>query len=109
MNNLAFYYEHGEKNYELAKKYYLMAIDKGNTSAIFNLIVYYINVEKNYDLAKKYYLMMDVNVQPKKQIEFVINNLLYEIFDIKFAIDAYSFVNQQNINKFNQEIQKVFL
>jgi TPR repeat protein len=39
------------------KKYYLMAIDKGNNAAMYNLGWYYHFIEKNYDEAKKYYLM----------------------------------------------------
>jgi hypothetical protein len=39
------------------KKYFLMAIDKGNTTAMIYLANYYQNIEENYDLAKKYYLM----------------------------------------------------
>ena len=37
-------------------KYYLMAIDKGNTMAMNNLACYY-KEQRNYDSAKKYYLM----------------------------------------------------
>lgn len=44
-------------NYDLMKKYYLMAIEKGNQCAMNNLSVYYFLVEKNNDLAKKYLLM----------------------------------------------------
>uniref|UniRef100_A0A6C0H5D4 UDP-N-acetylglucosamine--peptide N-acetylglucosaminyltransferase SPINDLY n=1 Tax=viral metagenome TaxID=1070528 RepID=A0A6C0H5D4_9ZZZZ len=39
-----------------AKKYYLMAIEKGNDDALNNLGIIYIN-EKDYENAKKYYLM----------------------------------------------------
>jgi tetratricopeptide (TPR) repeat protein len=45
------------KNYELMKKYYLMAIDKGNLKAMFNLGLYYHFIEKDYEMMKKYYLM----------------------------------------------------
>ena len=38
------------------KKYYLMAIGKNNTTAMYFLGHHY-QVEKNYDLMKKYYLM----------------------------------------------------
>jgi hypothetical protein len=37
MNNLGYYYENIEKNYDLAKKYYLMAIDKGNLASKDNI------------------------------------------------------------------------
>jgi hypothetical protein len=56
MNNLGCY-ERMKFNYDLAKKYYLMAIEKGNSQAMNNLGCYYTYTEKNYDLAKKYFLM----------------------------------------------------
>ena len=52
-----YYYEDIEKDYDLMKKYYLMAIDLNNSCAMNNLGVYYQNIEKDYDLMKKYYLM----------------------------------------------------
>ncbi len=57
MNNLGVYYHNIEENYEEAKKYYLMAINKCSLEAIYNLGVYYHYTEKNYEEAKKYYLM----------------------------------------------------
>ena len=36
-----------EKNYELAKKYYLMAIDKNNSDAVTNLGNLYYQIKKN--------------------------------------------------------------
>ena len=43
-------------DYELMKKYYLMAIEQNESYAMNNLGFYYSEIEK-YDLAKKYYLM----------------------------------------------------
>jgi hypothetical protein len=39
------------------KKYYLIAIKKGNINAMNDLGEYYYSRENNYDLMKKYYLM----------------------------------------------------
>jgi TPR repeat protein len=39
------------------KKYYLMAVQKGNIDAMNNLAYYYYDIEKNYDEMKKYYMM----------------------------------------------------
>jgi TPR repeat protein len=39
------------------KKYYLMAIELNNSTAMCNLAFYYDKRENNYDLMKKYYLM----------------------------------------------------
>jgi len=45
----------------MAKKYYMMAIEKGNDivkkTAMNNLAIYYKNIEKDYDMAKKYYMI----------------------------------------------------
>ena len=46
-----------EKDYELAKKYYVMAIECGNSDSMNNLGHYYATIDKNYELAKKYYVM----------------------------------------------------
>ena len=51
------YYERIEKNYDAMKKYYLIAIEKGNTIAMNNLGFYYEHIEQNYDEVVKYYLM----------------------------------------------------
>ena len=51
------YYDEIEKNYDLMKKYYLMAIQLNHSSAMFNLAWYYQYTKENYDLMKKYYLM----------------------------------------------------
>ena len=56
MHNLGFFYEDIMENYELAEKYYLMAIEKGHINSIYFLAVLY-EIRKNYDLAEKYYLM----------------------------------------------------
>ncbi len=54
---IGIYYEKIEKNYDLMKKYYLMAIDNGNPHAMRSLGYYYQNIEKNYNKMKEYYLM----------------------------------------------------
>jgi TPR repeat protein len=51
------YYERKIENYDLMKKYYFMAIDKGNTEAMVGLGEYYYLIENNCDLMKKYYFM----------------------------------------------------
>jgi len=55
--NIGVYYNFIEINYDEAKKYYMMAIEKGNNYAMNNLGCYYHFIEKNYELAKKYYMM----------------------------------------------------
>ncbi|GAJ00711.1 unnamed protein product, partial [marine sediment metagenome] len=57
MYNLAQHYQYIKKNYNLMKKYYLMAIELNHSDAMYNLALYYKYAEKNYYLMKKYYLM----------------------------------------------------
>jgi TPR repeat protein len=54
---LTYYHHFITKDYTSAKKYYLMAIEKGNSDAMYNLAFYYETNEKNYEMAIKYYLM----------------------------------------------------
>jgi TPR repeat protein len=62
---LGVYYNFIKINYDLMKKYYLMAIDKGrkvtdeatSAEAMNNLGMYYRCTEYDYDLTEKYYLM----------------------------------------------------
>jgi TPR repeat protein len=53
---LGTYYQFIFVNYNLMKKYYLRAVEKGNANAMNNLGHYYRYEETNYDLMKKYYL-----------------------------------------------------
>ena len=50
-------YYRTKKDYKQMKKYFDMAIEKGNTSAMNNLGVHYKRIEKDYKQMKKYYLM----------------------------------------------------
>jgi len=45
------------EDYEQMKKYCLLAIDAGNTMAMFNLGRYYKECENNHELFMKYHLM----------------------------------------------------
>ena len=51
------YYENIGENYDLMKKYYLMAINLNHSDAMYYLALYYEITVENYDLMKKYYLM----------------------------------------------------
>jgi TPR repeat protein len=50
------YYYKKQKEYDLMKKYYIMAIKLGNSMAMNNLGYYY-KEQKEYDSMKKYYMM----------------------------------------------------
>ena len=54
---LGHYYWQIVKDYDQMKKYYCMAIKKGDLSTMTNLGLYYETIEKDYDQMKKYYLM----------------------------------------------------
>jgi TPR repeat protein len=69
MNNLGHYYQFIDYNYNLMIKYYLMAIEKGNSYAMNNLGYYYEIEEKKYDLMKKYYVMAIKNKNQFHQIK----------------------------------------
>jgi TPR repeat protein len=80
---LGIYYQYVNKNYDLMKKYYLQAIDKGNFNAMNNLGVYYQYIEINYELMKKYYLQ----AIEKENIE-AMNNLgfYYRSVEINYKL-----------------------
>uniref|UniRef100_A0A6C0H5R6 Uncharacterized protein n=1 Tax=viral metagenome TaxID=1070528 RepID=A0A6C0H5R6_9ZZZZ len=73
---IGLYYLKVKKNNEYAKKYYLMAIEKGNANAMNNLGVLYID-ERDYKNGIKYYLMAieKENNEAIKNIKMVINDL----------------------------------
>jgi TPR repeat protein len=50
------YYHYVLKNYDKAKEYYLMAIEKGHSNAMLMLALKY-DIDEKYDDAQKYYLM----------------------------------------------------
>lgn len=54
LNNYGIYCKQNKKNYDLAEKYYKLAIDKKNITALTNLGILYTEIKK-YDLAKKYF------------------------------------------------------
>jgi TPR repeat protein len=89
-----------EKDYDLMKKYYLMAIDKGNDDAMYNLGHYYQFKEKNYDLMKKYYLMAI-----DKENSYAMNNLGHYYRRNKLLHDDIIIVVKHNIKDINLNIK----
>jgi hypothetical protein len=109
MNNLAYYYESQENNYDPMKKYYLMAIQQNFKFSMHNLAHYYENIEKNYDLMKKYYLMgIDNDYQTKnlliEKLEFYIKYI--DKIKRKQIIDTISYIIKIKLNK---EDEKKFI
>ena len=47
--NIGYHYKNIHHKYELMVKYYLMAIDKGNSDAMYNLGIYYNDINYNFD------------------------------------------------------------
>ena len=96
MNSIGHYYEIITKNYKKAIKYYLMAINKGNTYAMCNLDYYY-DVAKEYDNAIKYYLMAS-----DKGNKIAINNVKIMIKQNSVNV-LFILLNKNNKSKFVQE------
>ena len=97
------YYKNVEKDYVEMKKYYLMAIDKGESKAMYNLGYYYEDVEKDYVEMKKYYLM----AIDKGNSDAMINlgNYYYQnIEDYSFLTLPYK--NKTIINIINNKFKK---
>ena len=57
MKSLGLYHQFESKNYDLMKKYYLMAIELGDAKCMDNLGYYYQHIEKDYEMMKLYYTM----------------------------------------------------
>ena len=70
MNKYAVYYHDVKHNRNRAKKYYTMAIDKGNINAMANLGYYYHHEEQNVVLMKKYYMMAIENKNSFAMLQF---------------------------------------
>lgn len=66
------------KDYDEAKQYYLMAIEKGNTNAMNNLAYYFGYIEKDYEQMKHYYI-----IAIDKDNTDAMNNLGHYYKDIK--------------------------
>jgi hypothetical protein len=105
------YYEI-KKNYEQMKKYYLMAIGKGNGNAMYNLGLYYDDIEKDYEQMKKYYLM-----SIEKGNENAMNNIGYYYKNIEkdyelmkkyylMAIEKGNGTAMNNIGHYYKNIEK---
>ena len=79
MCNLGTYYQLTEINYELMKKYYLMAIEKENIDAMNNLKKFYDkSIKNNIDIYDEY-LFKYINIEH----EHIQNNLSYHFKFIK--------------------------
>ncbi len=79
------------------KKYYLMAIEKGNVDTMTDLGDYYNYIEKNYDLMKKYYLM--AIEKGNNWTMFNLHSSYYQYIEInEILIAKYYFIlyNKQN-------------
>ena len=73
-----------------------MAIEKGNSKAMYNLAIYYKGIEKNYEKTKEYYLMAI-----QKGNTFAMNNIKI----ITTPLERYILFKKHNI-PFNEEITK---
>lgn len=99
LNYVGLYYKYNKRQYDLAEKYYLMAIEKDNVSSMNNLGILYFDQGK-YDLAEKYLLMAVNKSNPR-----AMNNLGYVYKKSKsyyFAEKYYLMaIKKNNINAMN--------
>ena len=70
INRLGKYYK-SQKDYDNMKKYFLMAIDKGDTDAMYSLGSYYKEIENNNAMMYKYFTMC--TIQNQKELENIMN------------------------------------
>jgi TPR repeat protein len=133
MSNLGVYYQ-TLKDYDNMKKYYLMAIEEGNSLAMSNLGVYYQTL-KDYDNMKKYYLMaidkcnnysmnnLGVYYKEIKDYDNMqkyysmaiekghhysmnnLNNAIYENFNFNIAFDCLKYLDSKNFKKYNEYVR----
>ena len=79
MDRLGVYYEYTEIDYDQMKKYYLMAIENGDTYAFYNLSGYYENndvkfkqyIIENIVYKNEYNSIKNENEKLKKEIELL--------------------------------------
>jgi hypothetical protein len=90
---LGVYYQYININYDLAKKYLLMAVDKGCIAAMNNLGNHYQFIEKNYNLANKYFLMafdkggiIPIEVPNTYAILYVLISLLFCLICLSYIL-----------------------
>ena len=106
INNLAEYYD-DIGDYEQMKKYYLMAIDKGSTYAMYYMAKYYKSIEENYELMKHYYLMginHDDNGCMRGLEEYYKTNK-HEFYKMLLAIENKSYLINQKLNELKNSCQ----
>ena len=96
---LGYYYNNIEKDYNQMKKYYLMAIDKGDVNAMTNLVVYYKNENKDIKILKLYTLYSHFVTRSKIIDQF--NTVACKTFleqEIKFLNLLTTFTFNENDN-----------
>jgi TPR repeat protein len=87
------------------KKYYLMAIEKGNSLAMNNLGIYYKNIEKDYDQMKKYYLMAIEKGNSKAMFNLC---LYYDENELDFYKELINIKNKNGLIKNKiKELEKI--
>jgi hypothetical protein len=69
------------------KIYFLKAIEKGNTLAMFKLGEYFRSIEKNYELAKKYYLLLLLNFEVNTFYECFVHKIIKNIILMRLIIN----------------------
>ena len=100
LNQLGCYYQYSQANYNLAVKYYLRAISKGNFVAANNLGYYYYSIA-NDNLAIKYYLLAINNGEVSSMVNL---GLLYQMVIINYDLMKKYYlmaIEKNNVNAMN--------
>jgi len=104
MRIVAFYYLNVVKDKENAKKYYLMGIEAGSTTAMNDLALYYYK-ENNYDMCKMY-LLMAINLGDFTELNNL-GNMYKSKNDYANAIKCYVMGLRLGISNCMIEIEKL--
>ena len=104
---LGILYQYQLNDIQLAKKYLLMGCEKNSTRCMYSLGILYKSLNE-YNLADKYFLfgannyLIDIKYAKKCIAE--INLSLDCDFNIDLAIKAYDYLDDYNMNEFNERI-----
>jgi TPR repeat protein len=106
MHNLALHCRIIDKNYDLTKKYYLMAIEQGHPESMYKLGWYYNYIEINYDLMEKYYLEKNNMNSLCRLLSYYSNKLMKKL---ELMIKYMDKIKREKIINHINEIAKVKL
>lgn len=105
------WYHEFKEDYELAEKYYMLAVEGGNVSAMNNLGMFYTKIRKDYKLAEKYYTLAveSGNVSAMNNLGMFYKNIRkdYELAEKYYilAVESGCIVAMYNLGVFYKNIR----